>query len=82
VDPKAHPYVLLEAVALGAHQSPQSSGVGDKYASGDSDGDQQQKLLAPVQDLGDTNRDDECLAEKPGLDIRPCALDACPRAGG
>ena len=30
VDAKAHPYVLLEAVALGAHQSPQSSGVGDK----------------------------------------------------
>ena len=30
VDPKAHPYVLLEAVALGAHQGPQSSGVGDQ----------------------------------------------------
>ena len=24
------PYVLLETVALGAHQSPQSSGVGDE----------------------------------------------------
>ena len=28
VDPKAHPHVLLETVALGAHQGPQSSGVG------------------------------------------------------
>ena len=30
VDPSAHPHVLLETVALGAHQGPQSSGVGDE----------------------------------------------------
>jgi len=67
--PGAH--VLLEAVALRAHQVQEPVGPGDGQAPGDPDGDQQQELLVFVADAGDPDRDDQRTAEDPGANFYP-----------
>ena len=53
VDQTAHAHVLLETVALGAHQDQESAGTGREPEVGDSARMQQQQLLADVQNSGD-----------------------------
>ena len=53
VDQAAHTHVLLETVALGAHQDQKLAGLGRELEVGDSARCQQQQLLADVQNSGD-----------------------------
>ena len=66
----AHPHVLLETVAQGAHEDQESVGAADEQMARNQDRAEQQELLAPVADAGHAERNDERLAEKPGLDLR------------
>ncbi|WP_187292297.1 hypothetical protein [Candidatus Symbiobacter mobilis] len=52
MDQKAHPNVLLETVALAAHEDQELTGIGHKPEIGDSARSQQQQLLADVQNPG------------------------------
>ena len=58
VDSQAHPHVLLETVAQGAYQGEESAFSWNGKETGNLDGAQSQKLLAPVQDPGNTDRVD------------------------
>ena len=79
LDSPTHPHVLLEAVAAGAHQSAKPAGPRDGQTPRDPHGAQQQELLAIVADAGDADRDDECLACEPGVDLRSGSVDESPR---
>ena len=54
MDQAAHPHVLLETVAPGAHEDQTLVGFGRKPEVGDPARCQQQQLLADVQNSGDT----------------------------
>jgi hypothetical protein len=53
VDQTAHAHVLLETVALAAHENQEFAGTGREPEVGDSTQMQQQQLLADVQNPGD-----------------------------
>lgn len=53
MDQTAHAHVLLETVALAAHQDQELAGLGRESEVGDSTRLQQQQLLADVQNPGD-----------------------------
>ena len=54
VDQAAHTYVLLETVALGAHEDQEPADLGCEPEVGDPAWCQQQQLLADVQNPGDS----------------------------
>lgn len=68
-------HVLLETVALVPYEGAQFFGAGHGQVGGDSDGHQQQELLAPVAVAGYANGDDERLAQGTGLGEYSCTLD-------
>ncbi len=72
-------HVLLEAVALCAHEGDQPLGPGDIPAPGDHDSHQPQRLLASGQDTGNTDRDDQRVAPKTGTAFDPRPMDESPR---
>ncbi|MDO9571864.1 MAG: hypothetical protein Q7J58_21140, partial [Hydrogenophaga sp.] len=53
MDQTAHAHVLLETVALAAHENQELAGLGREPEVGDSARMQQQQLLADVQNTGD-----------------------------
>ena len=61
--------------ALRAHEGPPLARFGDQQTPGHFHDDQSQKLLAPVEDPGDADRDDEQMASTPGADQRPRSVD-------
>ena len=62
MDPTAYPHVLLEAVTSDTHEGPQIARSGDQSPPSDLHGAQPKRLLALVEDPGDTVRDDEQMA--------------------
>lgn len=52
MDPKAHPHVLLETVALAAHEDPSPARFGRESEEGNPAWRQQQELLAHGPDPG------------------------------
>nr|WP_202961143.1 hypothetical protein [Candidatus Symbiobacter mobilis] len=62
MDQKAYPNVLLETVALAAHEDQELTGIGRKPEVGDSARSQQQQLLADVQNPGNQSGDIQCVA--------------------
>lgn len=53
VDQTAHAHVLLETVAMGAHEDQEFAGVGRELEVGNTTRSQQQQLLADVQNPSD-----------------------------
>ncbi len=62
---------LCEAVAQNQHEGNSSAGVGNGQTLRNRDCVHLQELLASVEGAGDTDRDDDCVAEKSRVDRRP-----------